>query len=381
METMEIFDMDRLDFWPDPDRRPRRVVAAMSGGADSTFAAWLLCRAGVEVIGIHLVMGDFGEPEDGVARCCSRQDARDARRMAELLGIPFYLVAAQEEFRREVMLPFAADYARGLTPNPCVRCNPQIKWRLLLRKARELGADAVATGHYARAVRGPDGRMRLLTGRERRKEQSYFLARLGREQLESALFPAGGFQKSTVLAALRDAGLPVADKPESQDVCFVGPGGYVAAVEALCGRQPAGEIVDLAGRVLGRHRGLHRFTVGQRRGAGVSGREPLYVVDLDPARNRVVLGPWEAGFCREAMVQDMRWLAEPPAPAETVQVLVRYRARAVPARVEPAGPGRLRVRFEEPQRAVSPGQAAVFYRGDEVLGGGLLARVPREAGP
>jgi len=352
----------------------RRALAALSGGVDSAYAAWALKQAGDEVIGIHLVMGDFG-PGDGVPRCCSTEDAADARRVAEFLDIPFYRVNAREEFRREVLTPFAAAYARGLTPNPCVLCNPGVKWAVLARMAAELGACAIATGHYARVVKtpGPAGAARLFVGRERRKEQSYFLALLEPGQLALAEFPAGELQKAEVRAAVAAAGLPVAGKAESQDVCFVEPGGYAATVERLLPEPPRpGEVVDLSGRRLGGHRGVHHFTIGQRKGVGVAGPEPLYVVAIDAERARVTLGPRAACLAARAEVEGLRWLSAPES-GERLTVKVRYRSASAPCVLDWAD-GRGEVRFDEPQRAVAPGQAAVFYRGDEVLGGGVLAR-------
>lgn len=346
------------------------MLVALSGGVDSAYAAWSLVRAGDEVIGVHLVMGDFAGG-DGVPRCCSSEDAADARRVADFLGIPFYRVNAREEFKREVLTPFCEAYARGLTPNPCVACNPGVKWRVLRRMAKEVGADAVATGHYARVERGPDG-PRLFSGRERRKEQSYFLAFLDPGQLALAEFPVGELQKSEVRAAVADAGLPVAGKAESQDVCFVEPGGYAKTVERLLpAAPPPGEIVDLDGRRLGGHRGIHHFTIGQRKGAGVSAPEPLYVVEIDAERARVTLGPKEACYSKRTKVAGLRWLSAPRA-GERLTVKVRYRSPAVGCRLEWSGEAG-EIFFDEPQRAVTPGQAAVFYRGDEVLGGGTLA--------
>jgi len=347
----------------------RRALAALSGGVDSAYAAWSLVRSGDEVIGVHLVMGDFAGG-DGVPRCCSTEDAADARRVADFLGIPFYRVNAREDFKREVLEPFAEAYAAGRTPNPCVWCNPGVKWRALCRMAREVGAEAVATGHYARVVRGLSG-PRLFSGRERKKEQSYFLSFLSPEQLALAEFPVGEMQKSEVRAAVMAAGLPVAGKAESQDVCFVEPGGYAKTVEKLLPNPPPpGEIVDLEGRRLGGHRGVHHFTIGQRKGARVAAREPLYVVEIDAERAQVILGPKEACYSERAKVAGLRWLSA-PKPDERLTVKVRYRSPAVGCRLEWSGDGG-EIIFDDPQRAVTPGQAAVFYRGDEVLGAGTL---------
>jgi tRNA-specific 2-thiouridylase len=370
--------IDPPPFWPDPARPPRRVVVGMSGGVDSTFAAWALSRAGAEVIGIHFKMGDFGPADDGVPRCCSWEDARDARRMADLIGVPLYLVPAADVFRREVILPFARAYAAGLTPNPCIACNPAVKWRELIRKARELGADAVATGHHCRVMRDPGSdRTRLLRGRYEGKDQSYFLARLSADQLGWAVLPAGWYMKDTIRAALGEAGIPIAMKAESQDVSFTGPGGYAAAVEKYLGAAPPpGEIVDGRGRVLGRHPGIHHFTIGQRKGLDLPGPRPHYVIAIDAAKNRVVVGEDEDLMAGGAVAGELHWLHDPPGPDEPCAVKVRYKARPAPARVAVEGP-RMRIRFERLERAITPGQAAVVYRGDEVLGGGIILREGR----
>lgn len=376
-------NMDRVNFWPEPGRRPRRVLVAMSGGVDSTFAAWVLKRAGAEVVGVHFKMGDFDPPTDGVHRCCSIEDARDARRMADAMGIPFYTLSVEEAFKKEIIIPFAKAYARGLTPNPCLYCNPRIKWRFLIRKARELQMEAVATGHYARAAKDPDtGRLRLLRGVERQKEQSYFLSRLEPEQLEWAVLPAGWFPKKVVRQVLARAGLAVADKAESQDICFVGPGGYIAAVESALpeGPPPPGEFVDLQGKVLGPHRGIHHYTIGQRRGLSIPRPAPSYVVSIDPDSNRVMVGPREATFSREAVITDLHWIQEPPGPDEEVTVKTRYKSAYSPARVRVNNNETALIDFRSPQRAITPGQAAVIYRAKEVLGGGIFAR-PQETTP
>jgi tRNA-specific 2-thiouridylase len=350
--------------------KPRRVVAAMSGGVDSTFAAAALATAGVEVIGVHFKMGDFPAGRIGPPRCCSWEDARDGRRMAARLGIPFYVVSAEEDFAREVIAPFARAYASGRTPNPCILCNPRIKWRLLARLAQELGAEAIATGHHARVVWGLDRGPHLLQGVEKEKDQSYFLARLAPELLAQALLPAGYFRKKDIRAWLAGAGLDVATKAESQDVCFVGPDGYETIVERCLGPSapPPGEIVDRDGAVLGRHPGIHHFTVGQRRGLNLPGPTPHYVLGRDALRARVVGGPEEALFQTAAAVEDWHWLGEPPSPAETCAVRIRYQSAPASARVVMENRERGRLVFSQAQRAQAPGQTAGIYRGGEVLG-------------
>ncbi len=348
-----------------------RVVVGLSGGVDSSVAAALLVEQGYEVVGVTLHLAG------SASRCCSLDDADDARRVAESLGIRFYVANETERFRREVMQPFADAYLAGRTPIPCVACNRRFKFERLLGRARALGASAVATGHYARVERDPaSGACRLLRARDVSKDQSYFLYDLGQEQLAHALFPLGELDKAQVRARARALDLVTADKPESQEICFVPDGDYARVVEALrpAALAGAGEIVDGAGRVLGRHAGVHRFTVGQRRGLGLGGGERLYVRALEPERNRVVVGPVEDLDSRGAEVEAVRWISgRAPAADLRARVRVRYRHDGADARLEPLAGSRARAHFDAPVRAVAPGQAAVFYRGDEVLGGGSIA--------
>lgn len=351
-----------------------RVLVAMSGGVDSSLAAALLVEAGHEVVGVTMhLAGD-------TSRCCSLDDADDARRVAERLGIRFYVASYGERFRSEVMEPFADAYLSGRTPIPCVACNRRFKFHHLLERARALGATRVATGHYARVVEDPEtGRRRLLRAQDHAKDQSYFLFDLSQAQLARIDMPLGALTKEEVRARARALGLPVADKPESQEICFVPDGDYARVVEAL--RPQAvpgpGEIVDQAGQVLGRHRGIHHFTVGQRRGIGIGAAEPLYVLSIDPERNRVCVGPERALGAREAFLEGVHWIGGAVPDGEVrAAVRVRHRHAPAPAAIAPLPDARARVRFDAPVRAVTPGQAAVFYRGDEVLGGGWIARGP-----
>jgi len=328
------------------------------------------------VVGIHLRTGVRGEPAGPGARprCCGTDEAEDARRVCALLGIPFYVRNAETEFEA-IIDRFVKDYAQGETPNPCLACNTQVKFGTLLERARALGAHAVATGHYARRVRHGD---RWAVGRafDRTKDQSYVLYALGPDELAHARFPLGELTKEQVRDLAREAGLPVAGKPESQEICFVPGADYRELVrarlpEALTQR---GEVVDLEGRVLGAHSGVAGFTVGQRRGLGVAGREPYYVVALDPARQRVTVGPRSSLGVPSAELRDVRWTAiPPPAGPRTVAVVLRYRATPVPATVSAVGPDRARIEFARPAWPVTPGQAAVFYDGEVVLGGGRLS--------
>ena len=347
-----------------------RVVVGMSGGVDSSLAAALLRETGVDVVGVTLHLAG------SESRCCSLDDADDARRVADRLGIRFYVANYRERFREEVMLPFADEYLAGRTPIPCVACNKRFKFDHLLARARVLGADAVATGHYARIETSDEG-PRLLRGRDLEKDQSYFLFNLTAAQLRQIRFPLGELRKEEVRTRARKLGLATADKPESQEICFVPDGNYARVVEEL---RPdalpgAGDIVTRDGRVLGRHPGVHHFTVGQRRGLGLGDGEKRYVLSLDARRNRVVVGAQSELETREARVTKLSWTFEPaPRAPFRARVHVRYRHAGAVARVEPAPDGSARVFFDAPQRAVSPGQAAVFYDGERVLGGGWLAR-------
>jgi tRNA-specific 2-thiouridylase len=347
-----------------------RVVVGMSGGVDSSVAAALLVEEGHEVIGVTLNLAGSD------SRCCSLDDADDARRVADGLGIRFYVANYKDRFREEVIEPFADAYLAGRTPIPCVTCNKRFKFDYLLARGRALGADAVATGHYARIVPGADGTPRLLRGEDAGKDQSYFLFNLAPEQLARIRFPLGALCKDEVRSRARELGLATAEKPESQEICFVPDGDYAAVVERIRpGAAPGkGDVVDEQGTLLGHHSGIHRYTVGQRRGLGVSGSEPRYVVRIDAAANRVVVGPAASLVANEARVEHVSWTrAAAPAASLQAEVKIRYRDVPVPARVAPDGEGGAEVRFDAPVRAVTPGQAAVFYRGDEVLGGGWIA--------
>jgi tRNA-specific 2-thiouridylase len=348
-----------------------RVVVAMSGGVDSSVAAALLVERGAEAIGMTLHLAGAG------SRCCSLADADDARRVAERLGMRFYVVNYRERFRREVMEPFADAYLSGRTPLPCATCNKSFKFDYLLERARALGASRIASGHYARVDVDPaTGLFRLRRAADAAKDQSYFLFQLDQAQLGALELPLGELRKEDVRARARELGLATADKAESQEICFVPDGDYARVVEQL--RPDAlpgsGEIVDTDGRVLGRHAGIHHFTVGQRRGLGLASAERLYVTRIDAARNRVVVGSLDALGCRRARVADASWVAGAPPPAGTrASVRIRHRHPGAEAWLEPLPDGAVLVHFCEPVQAVAPGQAAVFGAGDVVLGGGFLA--------
>jgi len=342
----------------------------MSGGVDSSAAAALLKEQGHEVIGITLRVWSY-EDKAQCGSCCSPDDIEDARAVAETLGIPFYVANVEDLFKERVVSPFVQSYLSGRTPIPCVACNQDVKFDFLLRRARALGA-RLATGHYAR-LGEEGGRFQLLRGVDAAKDQSYFLFTLGQAQLRDLVFPVGHLAKPEVRAIAERHRLPTTRKPESMEICFVPDGDYAGFVEKVAGPQPGGEVVSEQGQVLGQHAGLHRFTVGQRKGIGVAAAEKLYVLKLEPEARRVVVGPAPAVDRGEFLVERPHWVDGAPVPGAAVQVRIRHRHAPVPARVAPDSGGRVRVSLDVPARAVTPGQAAVFYDGERVLGGGWIA--------
>lgn len=361
-----------------------RVVVAMSGGVDSSVVCALMAEAGYDVVGVTLQLYDHGAAIQKKGACCAGQDIYDARRVADSLGVPHYVLDYESRFRDAVIDDFADTYARGETPIPCVRCNQTVKFRDLLATARDLGADALATGHYVRRSPDGDGPARMLRAVDPGRDQSYFLFATTTEQLDYVRFPLGGMEKSETRAHAERFSLPVASKPDSQDICFVPDGDYASIVRKL--RPEAaepGDIVDLDGQVIGRHDGVIHYTVGQRRGLGIGGtEEPLYVVRLEPTRRRVVVGPREALGVTRFMIGEVNWIGDRAGlPAEGIdcQVKVRSTTPSVAATVRPLGDGRAEVILAEPQRGVSPGQACVLYNGDLVLGGGWIRREEQAA--
>jgi len=347
----------------------------MSGGVDSSATAALLKEQGWEVVGVTLRLYDSGATASGAKTCCAGRDIQDARRVADTLGIAHYVVDEVETFRRDVMTPFADSYIHGETPIPCIACNSTVKFRDLLGFARSLGAAALATGHYARREQGAGG-ARLLRGVDPARDQSYFLFATTREQLAFLRFPLGGMaSKAETRAIAARHGLGVADKPDSQDICFVPGGDYARVVERLRpGAAEPGEVVDLDGRTLGRHAGIVHYTIGQRRGLNLGGGDALYVLRLEPETRRVIVGPRAALGRQRLAVRDVNWLGDGVPGEVRASVKIRSTRPPAPATIMIRSNGHAEVALDAPEEAVAPGQACVFYDGDRVLGGGWIVR-------
>lgn len=353
-----------------------RVVVAMSGGVDSSVAAALMAEAGHEVIGLSMQLYDQRASPDTFGSCCSIDDLHDAKRVASRLGFPHYTLDFEEQFQRTVVNRFVSEYASGRTPIPCVQCNADLKFSALVGRAQAFDAAAVATGHYARVVFDEDRRQyRLLRGIDAAKDQSYFLFTLTQDQLAHALFPVGHLTKPEVRAHAARLGLNVADKPDSHEICFVPDGDAGGFVERqLPEADRSGDIVDSGGKRLGRHAGVHRLTVGQRRGLGLATGTPMYVLKLQPVDARVIVGPREELGGRELTATDVNWISgAPPSSPSRLTARIRHRHEDAPATVTPDGDSRAHVQFDDPQFAITPGQAVVFYDGSNVVGGGWIS--------
>jgi tRNA-specific 2-thiouridylase len=352
------------------------VLVAMSGGVDSSVAAALLVEQGHRVIGVTMKTFCYSDTATSGKTCCGLDGIIDARRVAETLDIPHYVFDMEESFTSAVIDDFVHEYVAGRTPNPCVRCNSNTKIPDLLRRGRMLGADHIATGHYARTAMDANGEKRVLRGLDRNKDQSYFLWGVPPEVIAQLQFPVGELSKAEVRAYARKLSLATADKPESQEICFVPGGDYTEFLESRLGEEhPAlqgGELVSSAGALVGEHAGYGRYTVGQRKGLGGGFRQPLYVLGVRPDVNQVVVGTEQELFRDAVAIGDLNWISLPPQEGERVQLQVRHRAAAAHARVERIEADQAVFRLEAPQRAVTPGQSGVVYRGDELVGGGRI---------
>ncbi len=353
-----------------------RIVVAMSGGVDSSVAAAMLADQGHDVIGVSMQLYDQREGQTRFGTCCTIDDLHDARRAATAIGIPHYIMNFERQFQSHVIDNFVKEYVGGRTPIPCSHCNSDLKFATLLDRARSFDAECLATGHYARVERDETRQQFVLKrGLDPAKDQSYFLFSLTQPQLSRASFPIGHLEKTDVRTYARERGLPVADKPDSHEICFIPSGDHAEFVERQAGSSApaAGVLVDTTGKVVGRHAGVHHFTVGQRKGIGLSAPIPLYVVDIDAPSNTVTVGARAALERRTLIASDVNWVAgTPPATPVRAAAQIRHRHREAPGLLTPLGDGRARMVFDEPQAAIAPGQAAVFYQQDEVIGGGWI---------
>ena len=357
----------------------RKVVVGMSGGVDSSVAAWLLKEQGYDVIGVTMQIwqDEDTEVQEAEGGCCGLSAVDDARRVAMDLGIPYYVMNFKEEFRKNVMDYFVGEYVEGRTPNPCIACNRHVKWESLLRRSMAIGADYIATGHYAQIDRLPGGRYSLKTSVTAAKDQTYALYNLTQEQLSHTLMPVGSYHKEEIRDMAKRLGLPVAHKPDSQEICFIPDHDYASFIEEYTGRElPPGNFVDLDGHVLGRHRGITHYTVGQRKGLNLSMGRPVFVVEIRPETNEVVIGDNEDVFTNVLRCDKLNWMAVDGLHGKSMEVTakIRYSHKGSPCTIREIGEGMVECRFHEPVRAVTPGQAVVFYDGDYVAGGGTIIR-------
>lgn len=350
----------------------KRILVAMSGGVDSSTTAAILKREGHDVIGVTMQLWDYGDGESG---CCSADDVRDARRIADQIGIPHYVVNYMDIFKKYIVEDFISKYLSGRTPNPCVLCNQFMKFNFLLRRAMELGAEYLTTGHYA-GIEEEGGRLYLRKAKDEIKDQSYFLFGLTQKELRRIIFPLGSMTKNEVREVAKGMNLRVANKPDSQEVCFITGGDYREFLKVHTEMEnKKGEIVDTNGNVLGYHDGVHSFTVGQRRGLGIAKGKPLYVVKVEPELNRVIVGEEKDIFRTVLIASNVIWADEPHSGEAQVRAKIRYRHRESDAVVHTKSGEEALVEFKTPQRAMTPGQAVVFYDGDRVLGGGWIREV------
>lgn len=355
----------------------RKVVVGMSGGVDSSVAAWLLKEQGYDVIGVTMQIWqdedrDVQEAEGG---CCGLSAVEDARRVAMDLGIPYYVMNFKEEFRNNVMDYFVGEYVEGRTPNPCIACNRYVKWESLLRRSLSIGADYIATGHYAQIEQLPGGRYALKTSVTASKDQTYALYNLTQDQLAHTLMPVGSYCKDEIRAMARDRELLVAHKPDSQEICFIPDHDHAHFIEEYTGRQmPVGNFVDLQGNVLGSHKGISHYTIGQRKGLDLAMGRPVFVVEIRPGTNEVVIGEEKDVFTNILTCNKLNWMAVDGLHGKEMEVTakIRYSHKGAPCIIREAGPDLVECRFDEPVRAVTPGQAVVFYQGDYVAGGGTI---------
>lgn len=357
----------------------RKVVVGMSGGVDSSVAAWLLKEQGYDVIGVTMQIwqDEDTEVQEAEGGCCGLSAVDDARRVAMDLGIPYYVMNFKEEFRKNVMDYFVGEYVEGRTPNPCIACNRHVKWESLLRRSMAIGADYIATGHYAQIDRLPGGRYSLKISVTAAKDQTYALYNLTQEQLSHTLMPVGSYHKEEIRDMAERLGLPVAHKPDSQEICFIPDHDYASFIEEYTGRElPPGNFVDLDGNVLGRHRGITHYTVGQRKGLNLSMGRPVFVVEIRPETNEVVIGDNQDVFTNVLRCDKLNWMAVDGLHGKSMDVLakIRYSHKGSPCTIREIGNDMVECRFHEPVRAVTPGQAVVFYDGDHVAGGGTIIR-------